>query len=550
MSTTIDPTWTELSAKLQTNPSDFTTWESLLDHSTKNLSKITPEETLTRFRICYDSALSRYPNLEQYWINYASWEYKLGYTERCLDIYNRALTIIPSSLKIWCEYLEFLSYKAGYSYETVLKKYQEAEVLIGDHYHSFGFWKGYLKFEKLYQGKSIYYYNLLKKCLDLPLYHYAEFFSMWFKEIDSMTKDTAPMIIKKEELPKKFKITEAQLSAKGVTDSMIADLKVKLKKIYTDVYITTQFKSHELFKYENQIKLEYFVPNVYKSYQELTNWDQYLTFISKNPSNANSSAKATQRSVNLFERALISLASYPQFWIQYAEYHLSQGNTLDAKNILYRSLQYLNEGNNLPVYNLIIDLELSLNEYGKVYELIRSLLEYREVVSLELYLRFIEVQYLFMINDKEGKNSDNSKGQFKRYIVDLFDSGSISLNFQTSILVHLFEYFKDESINNLSFLTELNKDDKFNACIEYHMIRLKLSLHSNGKNKNKISELNKLYFDIYSNFQNDEEARDKLDHWFEMYLSYQQHDESGDERTEDSLGRLFEIDCLRTFNDF
>lgn len=523
MVTTIDAAWSELSNKLVNSPNDFSSWEQLISLSSRGLSKISTEEDFQRFRITYQSLLSKFPNLEQYWVNYALLEFKLGFTDNCLDIFEKALIVMPTSFKVWIEYLNFMGLKAGFSYEAVLKKYQEAEKQVGDHYHSFQFWVNYLNYEKLHNGKSLYYYNLFKKILELPIYHYAEIFGKWFKEIESMTKESVFKIVKREELPKKFKITEAELS-KGITDALLADLKVKIKKIYTDVYITTQYKSHELFKFESQIKLEYFTPNIYKSYQELTNWGQYLIFISKHPSNY-----PQQRVKNLFERCLISCASYPQFWIQYAEYFLKKNQTSDAKNTLYRSLSYLNESNNLPVYNLIIDIELSQREFHKARDILVSLLEYREELNLELYVKLIEVQYAFHFNDKIE--------EFKQYLKDLFDSGSLSVSFQLHVLVHIFEYFKDVRINNMEFLSELDQNGKFGKYVDFQMIKLKAQLYSEKVN---VSEVVKNYIQVHTSFQDDEDAKDKLDQWYEMYLAYEENN--------DPL-KLFELDCTKTFAD-
>ncbi|KAH3674477.1 hypothetical protein WICMUC_003315 [Wickerhamomyces mucosus] len=501
MGSITDDKWTKISLDLTDAPDNFENWQNLAKISSQNLNKLSKEPELERFRVSYNQLLFRYPNLEQYWINYSKLEFKLGFTDNSLRIYEQSLTVLPSSLLIWTEYLKFLTHKIGLPYDELIKYYQRAEMKVGTHYHSYEFWEQYLNFEEKFNGRSIYYFNLFKKVIEIPTYHYAELFNKFLKEIEDLDNKTVHKIINKSELSKKFKL-ELRPN-EHFSKEALSDLKIKLKKIYTDTYITTQFRSYEIFRYEGGIKFEYFVPNLYKSYQELTNWEQYLDFVEL-------TATSTFQDIeNIYERCLISCCSYPQFWLKFANFYLKNQQFESAKNLLNKSIVYLNETNSIEIYKKLINIELKLRNYYKAKDITIMLIEYSKEVNVELYFKLVDIIYLLNFKKLD---------KFKTFFKDLINHESHPIEIQNALLIYLFNNYKSPQIHSLNFLNELNLDGQFNQFLNFNMLKLNMMLTNS-----QISEVSEEFQKISKQFT-DSKDQNKLYQWYDTYLSYIEQD--------------------------
>jgi len=487
----VDEEWSRLSLEVANEPDNFTHWESLIKYVSKDLTKISPFPKINRFRITYDQFLLKYPILEQYWVNYAELEFRLGNTEIAKGIYQRGLNNSPCSYLIWINFLQFLR-KVELSYENLVWYYQQAELKIGYHYHSYEFWKEYIEFEEKFNGKSVFYFNIIRKLLEIPIYNYAKFFKIWFNELDNIGPENILKLADEQEIVKKFKTTLDKNDLKSLD---YYDLKAKMKKVYTDLYITTQFRSFELYQYEKKITLEYFVPNFYRSYQELTNWEQYLSFIEINGSK--------RQIEQLYERAITPLASYPTIWLKYADYQISQSNFQNAKNILYKSLIFLNRTNAVSIQLKLVNIECALKNYIKAKDLLITVLSVNDS-NIELFLELVNVEYVIC--------HDNLTN-FKKFVLNLIKEKPLKISIV--LLKHLLN-FKSIHID-AKLLQNLNESGKFNKSLDFWLIYLNVLQLSNVKR----SELKDIFIKAIENCG----KHKKLIQWYEDYFSYDCHDE-------------------------
>lgn len=412
--------WDTLSLALANDSSDFAHWEDLTQHALSHLTKSSTTLQLSQFRITLDQLLLKYPFLEQYWVLYAQKEFQLGETGRAKMVWCRALSVLPWSLKVWCEYLKFIK-EVGLGYESVLKWFREAEEKCGYHYHAYEFWRMYLEFEEAYHGKSTFWWNLLKKCTEIPLYNYGYFFKLLFAGIETLKdKETVLKIVDSTELKKKLKVD----ARSEWTDATFHDVRAKLKKTYTDLYITTQFKTFEIYQYEKNVKLEYYVPRVYQSYQDLVNWDQYLSYMEIN-------ALTKPQITQLYHRALIPTANYPNIWLKFAEYYIHNGKLQSAKNLLYTALGFMTDANLVPVQLKLIKIEMALENYIRARDLILASLS-KNGENVELLIELMNVEYLLM-SQKEVKSED-----YVKFVISLLNDKPAELGI--ALLRHLLGF--------------------------------------------------------------------------------------------------------------
>ncbi len=419
-------------------------------------------------------------------MNYAELEFKLGNTELARDVYQRGLNSNPYSLLIWIQYLRFLR-KVELDYEKLVWFFQSAESKIGYHYHSYEFWTEFLEFEEKFNGKSLFYFNILRKIIELPIYNFAIFFKAWLNEIENLNHENVLKLVDEQDIVKKFKVS---LDKKDLKKLDYHDLKAKLKKTYTDLYITTQFRSFELYQFEKKITLEYYVPNFYRSFQELTNWEQYISFIE-----LNGSPKQTEQ---LYERALIPLANYPAIWLKYANHFIGLSQFQNAKNLLYKSLIFMNKTNAIQIQTKLVKIECALKNYIKAKDLLVTVLSVNES-NIELFLELISLEYII---------SHENLTKFKNFVINLIQEKPVKI---ANVLLKHLTSFKNITID-VKLLQSLNENGKFNESLDFWLIYLNTLLLANAERAEVLN---------WFNFAVGKIGEDrKLKQWFEDYLSY------------------------------
>lgn len=350
-------------------PDDLGRWIKaikLLEESNEGVTKKSDAADRELIEGLYQSLLSRFPYLENYWIKYANTKFRLGDTNNANLIYLEALKVMPYSFKLWVRYLKFLMGMSTMDYLSMKIMFKEAERHIGGHFHSAEFWELYLDLEKNLnpseKNRKFETFLILRKVIELPIYHYAHFYSKFTNFIDSeITLKNLTIYFSPSDL-NKFGISERQL--KDMDDSNYAKLKeviTKIKKIFTDLYISTQYDVTKTFQYEANLKVQYFSTKVL-TVQELDSWSSYLDFLEiklldpilnfqsslqlqpflseislKKPLFSN----IIQRITLTYERCLIGTALYDRFWLRYFWFLMNIGKVADAKNVLIRASKFL-----------------------------------------------------------------------------------------------------------------------------------------------------------------------------------------------------------------
>jgi pre-mRNA-processing factor 39 len=507
MSDSTDEQWSKLSLLVANDPDNFENWENLVRFSSSNLSKVTPTVRLELFRITNDQFLLKFPFMEQYWITYAEKEFKLGYTEKSLAVYEQALEVLPFSNLVWLSYLRLLK-ETELDYSKLLSYYKRAEVLIGLHYHSYEFWKDFIDVEHSYNGKSLHYFNLLKKVVAIPMFNYSYFFSLLFKEIDNITEMTILKLVPQQELNKKFKLQmDETFTAKNID---YHDVKSKLKKVFTDSYITTQFKSFEQYYYEKNIKLEYFVPGLYKTYQELADWESYISYMELNGT--------FNQIEQLYHRALVPLANYPQIWLKFADFYLSKNNIQAAKQVLHKSALFLTKSNLINIQLKLIKIELMLNNIIKARDIAQLILDNNKEtgtdISYDILVEFVKVDNILSFNKQES---------FRGFLVELIQN-IIPAEASLLLIDHISAGF--HSIEAKSELIKiLNSNERFTKELKYWITLLNTLEYESADRLT----INSTYRKAISSLG----GHQLLLQWYDRFLGYEMNEK-------DELAQYFE----------
>ena len=110
----LDDSFSQLSLKVSQHPKSLVRWEELLNYL---IGKVTPlnkaidKQLANLIRSTYESMLSHFPFLENYYVDYALFEYKLGDIKSMHKIFQMGLQKFNNmSLLLWTEYLKICNH--------------------------------------------------------------------------------------------------------------------------------------------------------------------------------------------------------------------------------------------------------------------------------------------------------------------------------------------------------------------------------------------------------------------------------------------------------
>lgn len=104
------------------------------------------------------------------------------------------------------------------------------------------------------------------------------------------------------------------------------DLRSKIDQYYLEVFHRTQAETSKRWTFEQEIGRPYFhVTEIEPAH--ITNWNRYLDF--------EEAEGDYRRVVLLYERCLVPLALYDEFWLRYARYMYSQENKTEETRRIY-----------------------------------------------------------------------------------------------------------------------------------------------------------------------------------------------------------------------
>lgn len=318
-------------------PKSLLGWEKLVNLITKAIGPINKAIDVRLYRLLkstYRDFLFYFPLLENYYIDFALLEFKLGHFKSVHLIFKEALEHHNNrSLIIWINYLRVCN-EIIIDQKQLFKKYEKAEGFIGTHYLAGEFWDMYLKVLKEKSNVRLRYYSTLRKVLEIPLHSFSRFYALWLRHVDEDIKDLKHLayFASKSEILNRLKI---DIDYNGRRGPYLIKAKQQLKKFTKELYTTIQYQVMEIYSlFENKITKQFYsAPDELVSSDQQVVWDKYVDYIIE--------LEIPPLTHLVFQRALVALAHYDFIWIKYARFHMERLHDLNsARNILLRSLNF------------------------------------------------------------------------------------------------------------------------------------------------------------------------------------------------------------------
>lgn len=438
--------WTSTSVSLLKRPFDLSLYEDLIEiaenNNKKGISKSSTVNEIDLLRISYDNILEKFPLLVNYWIRLADWELKLGDTTAAEKIYIRAFQYLPFSIELWVSFLKFKINTVTDDLDQILSYFENARIKIGTHFYAYEYYKLYLDFlrnysknEKTYEKK---YYILLRTIIEIPLYHYDYFYNIFFKAIAEDSKILEKIVPKNE--------------VQSFIDKDNKAISLSLRKIFTDVYITTQYKVYQIFEFEKDLPTHYF-DNKLISSKELATWESYLSFVELN--------YPAYVSISLYERCLSYHANISSLWIRYVDFFIMLDKYVAAEEVLKRAI-HLNS--DCALYIKLADIYLFNSKYLSARDLISAYLHLNISIPIPIYEKLLNIESILSNNDDEYMmnlfseiiNQTNNDWFFKVLL-------KYPLKKDSKIkLFERFSYLSGSSIYTQEFKKQINVENKVN----------------------------------------------------------------------------------------
>ncbi|ODV62935.1 mRNA splicing protein PRP42 ASCRUDRAFT_31254, partial [Ascoidea rubescens DSM 1968] len=408
--------YNEVALQLVTDPDNYDLWVKLLtaaENLNGGICKKSSNDDIALLYVSYKRFLDKFPLYEKFWIIFANWFFKLGQINQADLIFLNALKFIPSSVLIWENYLKFKILTVHNTdgidrYKFIKRLFLKAELKIGLHYLSTDFWDLYLKFEEENNensaDKKFQIYLILRKLIELPIYGFSKYYEkfMNFLDLNLNLKDVSTYVTNKDLIKLGYTNQSLQLLLKkDSTNSdfssdipkILKDIKNKIKKIYTDLYITVQYEVFKIYEFEKKIVHPYF-HTTYLSKQELLIWESYLNYYELDTLNyTNFIVQNFHKKIQtIYERCLISTALYDKYWLRYANYYINLNEFENSKNILLRSIFHLPK-TSIKVKLKLVLVELYQKNYFRVNDIIIDLLSSFKN-EIEIWVYFLNIQIL------------------------------------------------------------------------------------------------------------------------------------------------------------
>ncbi|CCF58426.1 hypothetical protein KAFR_0E02740 [Kazachstania africana CBS 2517] len=403
-----DVKFSTLTINVSRFPKTLSHWESLINYlitAASPMNKATDPRILKLIRSTYSSLLFHFPYAENYHIDYALLEYKLGNITGFHKSFKSALAVFNHrSILIWISYLRICNELTSDT-KQLFKKYEEAESKIGLHFHSGEFWEMYL--DQLWERcqSKLKYFIILRKVLEIPMYSFSKFFARWLRHVDE-TKDldALKLFVPKDELLRKFKI---DINYNGRRGPYLLEAKKILKKFTKETYMVVQYQVMELYQlFESKLHIHYYCSSeTLFSSQEIETWMKYLDYTIN---------LGEEKLTHLnFQRALIPLAHYDSIWIKYSSWLIERENDLlTAKNILLYSLTISLKKTN--ILELLYSILVKLNELDELTNILDTLSQsfdnkIEENSDFDIFWDFIQFQIFLNNSQRQSRYLTQSK---------------------------------------------------------------------------------------------------------------------------------------------
>ncbi|KAH9325282.1 hypothetical protein KI387_005460, partial [Taxus chinensis] len=311
------------------NASDFTSWTSLIQET---------EKTEDMEKICkvYDAFLAEFPLCYGYWKRYADHEALVGSTEKVFEVYERAVQAVTYSVDIWMHYCTFATSKFE-DPNDARRLFERGLSFVRMDYLSHLLWDKYIEFEYSQQEWNCLA-EIYTQILQIPIQQLDRYYES-FKQlansrplaelqtaVDISSAPAATLADACGEGPEGT-VEREDVKLDGVGPSGKEELE-KYLAVREEMYKKAKELDAKICNFEAAIRRPYFHVKPLDDIQ-LGNWHRYLDFIEKEG--------GVDRMVKLYERCLIACASYPDYWIRYAQCMGASGNMEIASNALVRA---------------------------------------------------------------------------------------------------------------------------------------------------------------------------------------------------------------------
>ncbi|AGO10347.1 AaceriABL108Cp [[Ashbya] aceris (nom. inval.)] len=371
-------------------PKTLSYWEELLNYLLQlasPLNKSIDRELCKLIRYTYESMLFQFPYLENYHVDYALFEFKLGSTAKMHKIFQKGLdTLNKRSILLWVEYLKLCN-EVVMSDKALFKKYETAERYIGLHFYAGEFWEMYL--EQIRQRCQLpqRYVSILRKVIEIPLYDYSVFYSLWLQCIQDV-KDLRQLkwFAPCNELSKKLKINVNLTARRGPE---LQEAKAQLKKVTKELYMVVQYQVMEIYNlFEGKLATHaYTSPSTLIPHQEITTWSKYLDYTAN--------LRITSLTFLNFQRAATVLAHYDMIWLKWANWLAErEGDYVSAQNVLIKGLQLSNrKAQILSRLAVVMIRNGEYTELNAVYDDLINLYQGKlDALDLQSFLDYVQIK--------------------------------------------------------------------------------------------------------------------------------------------------------------
>lgn len=237
--------------------------------------------------LIYRQILGRYPYLHKFWKRFIAAEYQLYGLKRSINILSQAVSIYPSSIDLWCDYLNVLVVNNSDDHVLIKTQFEAARDAIGEQFLSHPFWDKYLEYSSKQSNTIEYVRQIYDVLIDIPLYQYAKY----------------------------YKANIEFLREHGIKFDE-AHLKKRLAR--------TQSLVRKFWEFESKIKQTSFQIDLEIDKVELQVWDQYLKSAISDPE------VKPEIIESIFNRCLVPYCQLEYFWLKYAQWAINRGKAYET----------------------------------------------------------------------------------------------------------------------------------------------------------------------------------------------------------------------------
>lgn len=321
---------------VKANSLDFDAWTALIDETEKVAG-----DRILKIRKVYDAFLVEFPLCYGYWKKYADHEARLGFMDKVVEVYERAVLGVTYSVDIWLHYCMFAISTYG-DPETVRRLFERGLAYAGTDYMSYPLWDKYIEYEEVHAewGRVAMIYT---RILEIPNRKLDDYFNRFkafaasrpLSELKTAEEAAAVAPTLSEdrsqadegEVHPDLAEQPSKPASAGLTEAEELEKYIAIRE---EIYKKAKEFDNKIFDFENAIRRPYFHVRPL-NVAELENWHNYLDDIERGDD--------VNKVVKLYERCVIACANYTEYWIRYVLCMEATGNMDLANNALARATQ-------------------------------------------------------------------------------------------------------------------------------------------------------------------------------------------------------------------